>query len=445
MKRALVILGVVAILGLGAFFVRAAVTRLSAPAADVPTIAVKPAPFRRTVRAEGILKPRRATVVGAPGDGRRPFLIDWIAEDGAQVKKGDVLVRFDPSDATRVLADGKDDRAAADHRIAKEQGQIATSLSERARTALLTKEEMAKARELGKKDPRFFPKNEVIESEIDEDLYNERLKQTEAARTIEKRLARSRIDLLAVERKKADHNTEQATAALRSLEVRAPHDGTFVIQRNGPRIIQAGDRAFPGMRIGEVATNDRMDAEVFVLEADAGGLTAGKAAEVVLEARPDVVWKAKVKRVDPFPKPQRPEVPAQYFGTLVEIEGQTAGWKPGQRLHATIVLEELPQALAVPRQAVFQRESDMVVHRRTGAGAFEPVKVKLGPGTVGRLVITEGIRAGDVIALRDPSHSADEAIGEGARKGKAAAGGRGASAGSGAGALVDPAGGGRRR
>src|SRR6185369_13460903 len=143
------------------------------------------------------------------------------------------------------------------------------------------------------------------------------------------------------------------------LEIRAPHDGTFTLQRWGFRgTLHAGDRAFAGMRIAEISTSEQMDAEVYVLEADAGGLQAGRKATVVLEAQPDVLWQARVKRVDPFPKPRQPEVPAQYFATLVEMEGNTAGLRPGQRLHATIVLDEQPKVLVVPRQAVFRRDND---------------------------------------------------------------------------------------
>jgi hypothetical protein len=57
------------------------------------------------------------------------------------------------------------------------------------------------------------------------------------------------------------------------------------------------------MRIAEVSTSDRMEAEVYVLEADAGGLAAGKEAELVIESQPDLPLKAKVISVEPFPKP----------------------------------------------------------------------------------------------------------------------------------------------
>lgn len=384
---------------------------------DVPTFAVAETPFTRTVSAEGVLRPVKTTVVSAPSEGREPLMIAWMAEDGDPVKKGEVVVRFDALEVTKRLADGRSDRAAADSRIEKEKTLSASSLHERDRTAAVTRDELDSNRQLGKKDPRFFPRSEVIESEIDEGLFQKRLDHARDARQIEEKLGRSRVDLAAIDRRKAELYQKQASATLNQLEIRAPHDGTFTLQRWGFRgTLHAGDRAFAGMRIAEISTSEQMDAEVFVLEADAGGLAAGKKATVVLEAQPDVVWKARVKRVDPFPKPRQPEVPAQYFATLLEIEGKTEGLRPGQRLHASIVLDEKQKALVVPRQAVFRRDNDNIVYLRRG-GRFEATKVKLGAGTVGRLVITGGVKPGDQLALRDPTLSADETVGARAKGG----------------------------
>jgi multidrug efflux pump subunit AcrA (membrane-fusion protein) len=403
-----VLLGLFAVAGAG-FAVRG-LGRGSAGDPDVPAFTVAAAPFARVVTAEGTLRPVKATPVTAPGEGRS-LLIAWMAEDGAAVKKGDVVVRFDKVDATRALADGQDDERAAAARIEKEQRLVGSAVTERGRAAQLTKTEIVHARSLGKKDPRFFPRSEVIESEIDEGLLQTRLDETEAAQVAEKRLGKSRVDLLAVDRHKAQLQRAEAQRMLSGMEVRAPHDGMFLVQRLGwsQRMLQTGDRAYPGMRVAEVATSERMEADVMVLEADAGGLAVGKRAEVSLEARPEVVLAAKVKKVEPFPKTRHFEVPTQYFGAILSITGDTAGLKPGQRLRANIVLDDVPSALSVPRQAVVTKAQGAFVQRKSGSG-WEPVKVTLGAGTVGRVVVTAGLQAGDVIALRDPNRSADETM-----------------------------------
>lgn len=431
MKRRIGIAVVVLLAGGGVLYLgRTGFSRITGAAiGEVPVHVVAEGHFTRSIGAEGYLKPVRSTPVSAPSEGRSSLLA-WVLEDGTQVKKGDLLVRFDNTDFARALLDNKDEKQAAQHRITKEKTQIASQLSERDRTAALTREEIGKARELGKKDPRFFPRNEVIESEIDESLLRARLAQTEAAKKVEERLATTRVALIAVERQRAEIELRNANDALSSLELRAPHTGTWVLQRWGSnRAFQAGDRAYAGMRIGEVTEGSEMDAEVFVLESDAGGLLPGKKATVVLEARPDQELKATVKQVDPFPKPRSSEVPLQYFGAILHIEGDVGGAKPGQRLRANVVLEEVPRALAVPRQAVFRGEKGTFVNRQTSAGAFEEVKVRLGPSTVGRVVIASGIAPGDRLALRDPKRSADETVADDPSRGSGRGGNSGGSAG----------------
>ena len=131
---------------------------------------------------------------------------------------------------------------------------------------------------------------------------------------------------------------------------------------------------------------------------------------MVLDARPDVIWKAKVKKVDPFPKSKHPEVPTQYFGALLAIEGNSGGVKPGQRLQG----DHRARRAAAARWRCPARRSSATTAAPSSTGArrwgsdFERVPVTLGPGTVGRVVVLEGLAAGDRIALRDPSRSADE-------------------------------------
>src|SRR6185295_14450923 len=90
------------------------------------------------------------------------------------------------------------------------------------------------------------------------------------------------------------------------------------------------------------------------------------------------------------------------------LERTDPGWmKPGARVHAALLLESR-EALVLPRQAVFDDHGQPTVYRWHG-GDFEPVKVKLGPSSLGRVVIEEGLSEADEIALVDPKHALDAA------------------------------------
>jgi multidrug resistance efflux pump len=197
------------------------------------------------------------------------------------------------------------------------------------------------------------------------------------------------------------------------MEVKAPHDGILVLRRNWrgetPRV---GEQAWPGQKVAEIPLLDSMEAEVFVLEVDGSGITEKQPVEVVVSARPELTYKGTIKLVDKLAKPRVPGVPVQYFAVVVALEKTDRDvMKPGQRVLATLILDKA-DAIVVPRQAVTDKEGKNIVYRR-GAHGFEPVDVELGAGTSGRVVITKGLTAGDVIALRDPTRSLEQATGSG--------------------------------
>jgi len=150
-----------------------------------------------------------------------------------------------------------------------------------------------------------------------------------------------------------------------------------------------------------------MQAEVYVLEADAGGLKPGRPATLTVESAFGVSYPARISRVDALAKPRVPGSPVQYFAVVLALDKTDPRvMKPGQRVQAVLRLDEKKGALLAPRQAVFDREGRTVVFRRKAGGGFDPVAVKLGPSTMGRVVVESGIKKGDVLAMRDPTRPA---------------------------------------
>ena len=123
-----------------------------------------------------------------------------------------------------------------------------------------------------------------------------------------------------------------------------------------------------------------------------------------------------------------PGVPIQYFAVVVAMDKtDPLVMKPGQRVRAKLLLDDAKSAdaLIVPRQAIINKEGKNYVYRRSSSGEFEQVPVELGPATSGRVAITKGLSEGDQIALRDPTHSIDQALTTGAGDKGAASGGGG--------------------
>lgn len=369
----------------------------------VPSFVVSREPFVRRVTAEGNLRAVKATPLSPPRGTSGPLRITWTVPDGSEVKKGDVVVRFAPTDFEQQLDNARSDRDKAERKGEKEQALVESTLRERDRSAELARVELEQVRNFQSKDPEIFSKNQILEAAIDEELGAARTEHAARAKTIEESLSGHKLALIGIEKKQAELSISRAEDGLRSLEVRAPHDGIIVFETDWRGIIyQAGDTVWAGQTIANAPLLEEMEAEVFVLEADAGGLEAGKRGELTLEAHPEAEYATLVKRVDTLAKQRFPDSPSQYFRvTLLLPETQPKLMKPGSRVRATLVLDE-STTVAVPRQCVFERDGQSVVYRWQGA-YFEPVAVKLGRVSPGRVAIEAGVNEGDRLALHDPT------------------------------------------
>jgi multidrug efflux pump subunit AcrA (membrane-fusion protein) len=393
-------------------------TRSTASRAEVPAFVVAEVDFVHRVSAEGNLKAVKATSLGAPSSSSRgaPMKLAWLAPDGSRVKKGDVVIRFDASDPERQLRDGKGDLDAADAKLREETIKSRAAVDGRDSDASLAARELDQQRHFQSKDEQIFSRNQIIESEIDEKLATSKQQHAEQAKQIERHLSRSKAAVIGVERAKAQLAITHANEQLAKLEVRAPHDGVFVLQRDWRGDVpKVGDQMWPNQTIGEIPLLDTMEAELFVLEVDGSGLAEGQPVELVVESRPDVVHRGKVRLVDKLAKPRQDEVPVQYFGVAVALDKtDPVAMKPGQRVRATLVLDRA-HALVVPREAIVDKDGKSVVYR-AGERGFDPVEVELGAATSGRVVVKKGLAAGDRVALRDPTRALDSTAGSAVTK-----------------------------
>jgi RND family efflux transporter MFP subunit len=384
--------------------------------ADVPTLVVSKAGFERRVVAEGNLEAAEATPVTAPVDAQGQLKVAWLVPDGTPVKTGDVVVRFDSSELQRSLRDGESDATAATSKITGMRADTGGAIRNLERDGALAREELAGADRYKIDDPEVFSRQEIIRSEIDRTLATQRIETSDAVRSIRQDVAKVDLDLLDIERRKAGIAIDRASKGLEALEIKAPHDGILVYKRDWRgEITKVGDTLWAGQPVGEIPELQTMQARVYVLEADAGGLAVGLPATLVIEAHPSIEYKAKIKKVDTLAKRRTGWIPVQYFGATLELQAtDPAVMKPGQRVRAVLALDARADAISVPRNAIFEKDGKKIVYKRSGA-EFVPAEVTVGPAAVGRVVVEQGLAVGDEIALRDPVAVAGEDRPAGAR------------------------------
>ncbi len=400
-RRRWIVLAGAAALGIGL----AAMTSLSEDT-PLPLYRVQRGHFAQRVQAEGVLAAEEATLLTGP-IAEEPMKIAWLAQEGTRVRAGDVVIRFDPSDIERELYNGQAERDKTIQKLREKKVQLEAELQNLERDARLAERQLRYAREFQSTDEEIFSRAQIIESEIDQTLAERRREYAERSRELRDRLGTVELALLELEKRKAELTVDKAESGLRELELRAPHDGIFMLRRDWGEAPAIGQIAFPAMPLAEIPRPEKMKALVYVLEADAGGVEVGVAADVRLEAHPDEIVAASVRRVAAVAKRRNPWSPVQYFEVELALARTDAErMKPGQRVRATLRLQELDDVLTVPREALFFDGDRRPYVFRARGGEFERVAVRLGPAAPGRVVIEEGLQEGEIVALGDPTGGA---------------------------------------
>lgn len=394
----------------------------------IPTVTVGEGDLVREVSAEGNLRAVKATPITAPREAGEwgPLKIAWIATDGTRVKKGDPVVKFDRSELEQRLANGRGDLASANAQQSAEQIRSATAVDGRDRDAKLARVELEARKQLEAKDSEIFSRNQIIESEIDDKLSAAKERHAEQTKQVERDLSRSKSNVIGVQQQKAKLEIQHASSALDSMEVHAPHDGLLVIQRNWEgELPKVGDTVWPGHPLAEIPLLDTMEAEVFVLEVEATGLAERQPAAITLESQPSVVYDGKIRLVDKLAKPRVRGQPIQYFAVVVALAKTDAAiMKPGTRVRAKLSIDK-SHGIVVPRQAIVTKDGKTYVYKQSAISDFELTAVELGAATTARVIVKGGLAVGDVIALRDPTRSLDQALGSGSDSVVPTAGGGG--------------------
>lgn len=387
-----------------------AMVRSHAEDSGTATIVVTKQRFVREVTADGILKAAKATPVAVGMQIRGRQKIGWLIEDGAAVKKDDVVMRLDPTDLQKGVDDGRSEVTTADNKLEAQSSRAGAERENYRKDAKQAELELEAARTFQKRDGEIFSRMQLIESEIDGALALRKRDFATGVMGVRERLALAQHELLMLERQKADMRLSQASRSLAAIEIRAPHDGVIVFERdwrgNAPRV---GDNAWPGFKFAEIPDLDKMNAEVYLLEADAGGAEVGQKARVVVESEPGREFEAKVTAIEPVAKPRFRGVPVQYFGVTLELtKTDRKIMKPGTRVRAILKLNDEKSVVTIPRQALFEKEGKKIVYRRNGRNGFDAVPVTVGASSAGRVTVTRGIVEGDVIAAVEPP-AVDEA------------------------------------
>jgi RND family efflux transporter MFP subunit len=402
-KTAYVIAGVVVIAA-----VAAVVLWREAPV-SASTFKLEAKEFAITLRADGELKAVRSVTIAAPMISGRLQIIR-LAQNGTAVKPGDVVVEFDPTEKIKARDDAAFDLRSAEQEISKMKAQLEDGLAQFQIEFKRAETEAASAElDLVKREAQSRIEADKVELRAKEAAHTlARLKERMAAK---QRQSAAELETLEVKKQKAGAAKAAAERDLEALTVKSPISGLLVFKQiwkgNDMGDPQEGDTVWPGMAIAEIPDLSTLEVNAFVHESDGGQLKVGQAAKVLMDAFPDREFEAKVARLGSLAQRRSWNNPVKYFTTVLALESSDPSMRPGMTTSVDIVVETIPSAISVPLEAVVERDGEPAIYVKNGRG-FEMRHIKLGKRNSTHVVIENGVKAGEEVALRDPTQALPE-------------------------------------
>lgn len=380
-------------------------SRVSSRKAAIASFDVKREDFVDSIQFRGEVKAMKSVTISAPANAGKLQILK-MASNGAQVKKGDVVVEFDRSKTEQNMkqygsvlksAQAEIEQARAQARLVEEDD--VTGVSKAQYDVVVAKLDASKQ--------EIVSKIEGAEASIKVTDAEQKLKETEAKLKSDRAVNKAAIDAKIEASKKARYDMDRAEQALNTMILTAPSGGnidlTTVWHGGGVSAFKPGERVWAGAPIAELPDASSLRVSARVDEAERGRLAAHQRATVLLDAISDRQFSGELEQIGTiattdftggWPIPRN-------FDLRIALDQSDPRLRPGMTSQITVVVDRIPNAISIPLQASFQRSG------RTVAYVAEGTKYKERPIEVGlrnrdRVLVTAGLEPGDRVALQDP-------------------------------------------
>ncbi len=380
---------------------------------EVPTTRVKRGDLDMQVYVTGELRASHTEMLTAPPIGGGALQITHLLRTGVAVKKGDLVMEFDPSEQRYKVDQNRSELLQAEQEITKAKADAAV-------VAAQDKVALLKARFDVRRAELDVQKNELV-STIDARknelaLEGARRVLAELEQDVKSRSASNQASIALAEEKrnKAKLAMDQAQDSINKMRVTAPMDGLVALEKNegasggfffsGMSLpeYREGDQVEPGRSVGQVIDPKSMELVAQVGELERNNIKEGQTVDLQLDALSGTGFHGTVKTVGGNNSRRFwDDDSSSKFEVSITLATTDSRMRPGLTARVFINSDARKNALWVPRQALYLKENKRVAYVRNGLN-FDPREVKIQAENESRAAI-EGLQVGTEVALIDPT------------------------------------------
>ncbi|CAN5186471.1 hypothetical protein BH09SUM1_BH09SUM1_30480 [soil metagenome] len=407
---------------------------------SIPSAKAFRADFQKTVNSVGELKAATSSLISAPFEGK----VVKLLPEGVAVKSGDPIIWMDTTDlqdkydeqlAQLGLANKDMESAKEEYRLQELQNEY--SLKSGEANVELSEQKLLDAKQKKETEQILVEKKISARSKLDEvqlaelsaevELRNSRINLEKTKKNLQSNLIvkQTGIDKAQLDIARIQRDVDEFKEKIDSATLRSPTGGELsylrVWKSGAVSKIAEGDQVWPRLNLMEIPDRSQMIAIVPVNELDVASVEVGQSAEIVLDALPGKKFTGKVERksivaLDASQQagrrggaPTSTSSGPREFEVQVKLDQNDSGFFQGMTASVRIITSHVPNALQVPLESLTMDGEKVGVFKSSGlgAGSFVPVTVIAAND---RFAAIEGsVEPDDLIFLRNPKVSADEA------------------------------------
>lgn len=371
---------------------------------EIPVSKVKKGTIYLDVYESGEIQAIQSVNISSPNISWRygSLKITQIVKDGSEVKAGDTVLVFDPSEVKKAIVDAESRLEMNIAELEKLKAQHQSDLE-----GLKADYEVTRISQ------------EISKIQFESAGYEADIKRKEIQLNLEKAnialvRAKEQIDNLMkiqteeVKQKRLSINQDQArlTEANETLEklfLITPSPGIAIINKNwsSGNKFQVGDQTWTGFPLIQLPDLSKLKATVQINEVDVSKIAKGMKVEIKPDAFSDSVYAGEVTSVANLAINKDGDSKIKVFPVDILIKENGEKLLPGLTVSCRILIDKMDNVIHIPLDAIHSDGIEDYVFRKTNNG-FDKVVVETGASNADFIVITKGLEEGDVLALADP-------------------------------------------
>jgi multidrug efflux pump subunit AcrA (membrane-fusion protein) len=384
MKKILLILGAIIVIGLSIFLYK---KFFSKPEIQVlETAKVEKGSIRGVIVETGIIKSQVGAVVkvGARATGE---IVEMNVKIGDRVKKGQLIALIDEREIQKAIEQQTAALSAAQNTLSQIELTYPERINEAKANYEYAKINYEREQELLKND--YTTKDSVDKAKSQFEATDANFKRLQGEYKTQVKITKA--------------NSEDITAQLRQQQIRltytkiyAPIDGVV-----SDVTAQEGETIVTGLQVANLVTvldPTLLEMWIYVDETDIGRLKIKQQVEYYVDTFPDKLFHGSIEKIYPQPVIKDNIV---YYLSIVKVSKDDAQFlKPEMTTHVKIIFAEKDNLFTAPNAAIKFEKGKQIAYKVIGPNKVQKVEVQTGIRGEEKTEIISGVKEGDVLATK---------------------------------------------